>query len=239
MNLTNMNRASYQSRRNEVATYFDDTAMEAWKRLTSDAPVSRIRATVRAGRMETQSTLLSWLPDDLQGSRILDAGCGTGLMAIELASRGADVLAIDLSPKLVELAQQRVQQQSEQPGQIRFISGDMLSTKHGQFNHVVAMDSLIHYETQDMQNAIETLAGSTTSSVLFTFAPRTPLLTVMHKAGKLFPKKDRSPAIVPIGCAHLHRQLTNSQALSHWQPGRDKRIDTAFYKSHAQELVCR
>ena len=37
---------TYQSRRSELLEYFDRTAADAWRRLTSDAPVSRIRATV-------------------------------------------------------------------------------------------------------------------------------------------------------------------------------------------------
>ena len=81
--------------------YFDRTAVDAWNRLTSDAPVNRIRATVRAGRNEMRATLLDWLPRDLRGARLLDAGCGTGVMAVEAARRGAHVVAIDLSPSLV------------------------------------------------------------------------------------------------------------------------------------------
>ena len=65
---------SYCQRRGELKTYFDRTASDAWKQLTSDAPVSRIRATVRAGRNEMRKTLLDWLPGDLYGKRILDAG---------------------------------------------------------------------------------------------------------------------------------------------------------------------
>jgi len=41
---------TYESTRNTVETYFDRTATKTWERLTSDAPVSGIRATVRAGR---------------------------------------------------------------------------------------------------------------------------------------------------------------------------------------------
>ena len=81
--------ASYAERRGELEHYFDRTAADAWARLTSDAPVSRIRATVRAGRTEMRNTLLSWLPEDLTGARILDAGCGTGALAVEAARRGA------------------------------------------------------------------------------------------------------------------------------------------------------
>ncbi len=93
--------AGYAARRGELKTYFDRTAADAWSKLTSDAPVSRIRATVRAGRDAMRAQLLSWLPADLSGRRVLDAGCGTGAFAVELARRGADVVAIDLSPTLV------------------------------------------------------------------------------------------------------------------------------------------
>ena len=45
-----MNPTSYVERRGKIEDYFDRTAVQAWARLTSDAPVGRIRATVRAGR---------------------------------------------------------------------------------------------------------------------------------------------------------------------------------------------
>ena len=77
-----MPTATYIERRQELETYFDRTAVEAWSRLTSEAPVGRIRATVRAGRDRMRTTLLSWLPDDLTGRRLLDAGCGTGALAV-------------------------------------------------------------------------------------------------------------------------------------------------------------
>ena len=94
---------SYKARRGEIEHYFDRTAVDAWKRLTSDAPVGRIRASVRAGRDQMRATLLGWLPHDLTNVRVLDAGCGTGALAVEAAHRGATVVAIDLSPTLVDL----------------------------------------------------------------------------------------------------------------------------------------
>ena len=48
---------SYRERRDQLETYFDRTAAEAWARLTADAPVSRIRATVRAGRDDMRAQL--------------------------------------------------------------------------------------------------------------------------------------------------------------------------------------
>ncbi|MEY4258850.1 MAG: magnesium protoporphyrin O-methyltransferase, partial [Pseudomonadota bacterium] len=102
-----MNQASYVERRGEIEHYFDRTAAKAWEVLTSNAPVGRIRATVRKGRDEMRHTLLSWLPQDMRGLRLLDAGCGTGALAQEAMRRGAQVLAIDLSPTLVNLARER------------------------------------------------------------------------------------------------------------------------------------
>ncbi len=87
---------SYADTLTRVETYFDRTATDVWARLTSDAPVSRVRVTVRAGR----ETLRAKLPADLTGARVLDAGCGTGAMAAELAGRGTDVVAVDISPAL-------------------------------------------------------------------------------------------------------------------------------------------
>lgn len=213
--------------------YFDRTAAKSWETLTSDAPVSGIRATVRAGRDRMRGLLLSWLPTNLVGTRILDAGCGTGAAAIELARRGAEVVAIDLSPTLVEVARQRAAQ-SNLRGNIDFRSGDMLDASLGEFDHAIAMDSLIHYEVPDAVAALTALAPRVHGSIVWTFAPRTPLLSVMHAAGKLFPRGDRAPRIVPMPEAGLRRALET--ALPAWSAGRTQIVKSSFYTSQALEL---
>ncbi|WP_411572714.1 methyltransferase domain-containing protein [Streptomyces xanthophaeus] len=45
---------------------------------------------------------------DVNGLRILDAGCGPGLYLSELAARGADIIGIDQSPDMVRLARERL-----------------------------------------------------------------------------------------------------------------------------------
>jgi magnesium-protoporphyrin O-methyltransferase len=225
---------SYTLRRGEIETYFDRTAADAWARLTSDAPVGRIRATVRAGRDRMRATMLSWLPPDLSGRRILDAGCGTGAFAVEAARRGADVVAIDLSPTLVQLARERLPDDLG-PGRIDFRSGDMLDEALGRFDHVVAMDSLIHYRAEDVVRALGRLADRTSTSMVFTFAPRTPLLAAMHAVGRLFPRGDRAPAIEPVAEQNLWRQLALSSAFTQWQAGRTERVASGFYTSQAME----
>ena len=83
---------AYLERRGEIQTYFDRTAVESWKRFATQAPLGRIRASVREGRARMRATMLAMLPQDLSGWRVLDAGCGTGAMSAELARRGALVL---------------------------------------------------------------------------------------------------------------------------------------------------
>jgi SAM-dependent methyltransferase len=50
---------------------------------------------------------LSLLPD-VKGKRVLDAGCGPGVYSEWLIQHGADVVALDVSPKMVNLAKQRL-----------------------------------------------------------------------------------------------------------------------------------
>lgn len=229
-----MNVNNYEQRRSEIQTYFDQTAADAWRRLTSDAPVGRIRRTVRAGRDRMRDTLLDWLPRDLSGRRILDAGCGTGAFAVEAARRGARVLATDLSPTLVGLAAERLPR--ELSSLVEFRVGDMSDPGLGRFDHVVAMDSLIHYDLEDALEVVQQMAGRASRSVLFTFAPRTPLLAAMHSVGRLFPRGNRAPSIQPVAERELRQKIANSLWLAGWRVGRNELISSGFYTSQALEL---
>ena len=231
-----MQSATYLARRGQLETYFDRTAADAWKRLTSDAPVSGIRATVRAGRDRMRATLMAWLPEDLRGKRVLDAGCGTGALAVEAARRGAHVVAIDLAGTLVALAGERLPDDLD-GGTVDFRVGDMTDPALGTFDHVVGMDSLIHYRAPDMARVVAGLAARSTGSVLFTFAPRTPLLSVMHATGRLFPRSDRAPSIEPVRHSTIARLLQADAAMAGWRPARTLRISSGFYTSQALELV--
>lgn len=224
----------YVARRGELEAYFDRTAVEAWKRLTSDAPVNRIRATVRAGRDAMRSTLLSWLPQDLTGMRLLDAGCGTGALAVEAARRGADVVAVDISPTLIALAQERAPRDSG-GGRVTFVVGDLVDPALGRFDHVVAMDSLIHYEGADIARTLASLAPRVSGSLVFTIAPSTPALAAMHALGQLFPRGNRSPAIAPIALAKLNARMKEHAALDAWRIARTGKIVSGFYISQAVE----
>ena len=243
-----MGQTSYIERRGQIEAYFDRTAAEAWARLTSDAPVRGVRATVRAGREHMRRLLVDWVsrPDPAQppsgfplaARTLLDAGCGTGLLAVDCARLGASVTGIDLSPTLVDLARERLPDDLS-PGSVSLLAGDMLDAALGDFDHLVAMDSLIHYAPEQAVAALVAVAPRVRRSIVFTFAPGSLPLRMMMMAGRLFPRGDRSPAIVPVAPERMHRMLAEALGPLGWRLARTERVARGFYTSQAQELIRR
>ncbi|MEM6680652.1 MAG: magnesium protoporphyrin IX methyltransferase [Pseudomonadota bacterium] len=231
-----MTDAAYNTRRSELETYFDKSAKDNWIAMTSKAPINAIRRTVRAGRDQMRTELLSWLPEDLTGARLLDAGCGTGMFAIEAAKRGADVLAVDLSPGLIDVARERTSEENLS-GSIDYRAGDMTDPSFGAFDYIIAMDSFIHYQFDNLVDLISTFAARTRNRLLFTVAPKTALLTLMHASGQLFPRSNRSPAIVPVSQRALIHAANTQARLADFEIGRVRHISSAFYQSKAVELL--
>ena len=217
---------AYGETRDRVETYFDRTATQTWERLTSHEKVSRIRETVRRGRDQMRALMLSRLPTDLRGARVLDAGCGTGAMASELALRGAQVTAVDISPQLIDIAKRRLH--PALADQVDFLAGDMSDPALGRFDVALAMDSLIYYRDADIGRVIGNLSARTAQSIVFTVAPRTTLLMAMWHAGKLFPRSDRSPRMVPHDAARLAKHCPGTLS-------KIGRITSGFYISECLE----
>lgn len=218
---------TYEATRDRVEHYFDRTATAVWERLTSDAPVSGIRATVRAGRDKMRDIMLDQLPVDLTGLRVLDAGCGTGAKAVALAERGAQVVAIDISPELIKIAKARCPDRLRK--QITFHAGDMMDPAHGTFDHAVAMDSMIYYDDAMLVSLLKANEARFRGKFIFTLAPRTPLLMAMFRVGKLFPRADRSPVMIPHNTAKLASDLRIAGV--HGKLAEVERVTSGFYIS--------
>ena len=240
--------ATYAARRANVEEYFDRTAADAWAKLTSTAPVGRIRSTVRAGRDEMRNLLLGWLPADLRGKRILDAGCGTGALAIIAAQRGAQVIAVDLSPTLIDLAVTRLPSDVTNLASVAneldplqsgvlFKAGDLLDPNYGSFDYVVSMDCLIHYSLADTINVLNHLGQRTRSGMLFTMAPGNLWLNAALAVGQMFPRGNRSPAIQAIIPNTLFSAIAASPDLAGWTVKQTQRVQRGFYTSQAVEMI--
>jgi magnesium-protoporphyrin O-methyltransferase len=149
-----------------------------------------------------------------------------------LDERGAEVVGVDISEKLIEVAKDR----SNLNKNIEYFAGDMKEQSFGNFDYIIAMDSLIHYSTEDVISSIADFSSRANNSVLFTVIPKTFVLLTKLRLGKFFPKSERSPEVVPIEWGQLEQleALKINASLT-----KIKRIKSFFYVSEAWELANR
>ena len=221
---------TYLAKRARLENYFNEVSSDAWDKLTSNEPVSFVRQLVREGREKMQVAIMEKLPYDLKGMRILDAGCGTGSLSRMLDERGAEVVGVDISDKLIDVAKNR----SAANKKIEYFAGDMKEQSFGNFDYIIAMDSLIHYSPEDTLASIVEFSKRANKAVLFTVIPSTFFLRTKLRLGKCFPRSERSPEIVPIELANL-RQLENIKTNASLK--KIARIKRFFYVSEAWELA--
>ena len=80
-------------------------ALDAYEAI-AEAYAARVDTKPHNAYCERPATL-SLLPE-VKGKKVLDAGCGPGVYSQWLIERGAEVVALDASPKMVRLAKQRL-----------------------------------------------------------------------------------------------------------------------------------
>ena len=81
------------------------------------------------------------------------------------------------------------------------------------------------------------MAARTKDSMLFTFAPSSAFLEVFLAVGRLVPRGDRSPAIVPVGERNLRKRIEADPAMRGWRTARTQRVARGFYTSQALEVL--
>ncbi len=90
---------------------------------------------------------LDWIDTQcgLQGKRVLDVGCGGGILADSMARKGANVTGIDLSSKALRVAQLHALEAQTGNIQYREISAEALAREEaGSFDVVTCMEMLEH-----------------------------------------------------------------------------------------------
>lgn len=89
---------------------------------------------------------LEWIHQQahLTGKKVVDVGCGGGILAEAMAGKGADVLGIDLAGKSLKVAQLHALESGAKV-QYREISAEALAAEQaGQFDVVTCMEMLEH-----------------------------------------------------------------------------------------------
>ena len=90
---------------------------------------------------------LSWLQEtvSLSGRRVLDVGCGGGILSDAMARAGANVLGIDMSAKALGVAQlHALEVQTQGIGFREITAEDLAAEQPGQFDVVTCMEMLEH-----------------------------------------------------------------------------------------------
>lgn len=81
----------------------------------------------------------------LQGLRVLDVGCGGGILADSMARKGAQVTGIDLATKALRVAQLHALEAQTPAIEYREISAEALAVQQpGQYDVVTCMEMLEH-----------------------------------------------------------------------------------------------
>lgn len=90
---------------------------------------------------------LGWIDDlaPLAGRRVLDVGCGGGVLSDAMARRGAHVLGIDLSAKALKVAQLHALEAGTEAVEYREVSAESLAEElPASFDTVSCMEMLEH-----------------------------------------------------------------------------------------------
>ena len=90
---------------------------------------------------------LAWIDDivSLAGKRVLDIGCGGGILADAMARKGAEVLGIDLAGKALKVAQLHALEAQTQGVRYREVSAETLAAEQPEsFDVVTCMEMLEH-----------------------------------------------------------------------------------------------
>ena len=90
---------------------------------------------------------LDWIDGiaPLKGQRVLDVGCGGGILADAMARKGAEVLGIDLAEKSLKVAQLHALEAGTSQITYRLVAAEALAAEMpGQFNVITCMEMLEH-----------------------------------------------------------------------------------------------
>jgi len=143
------------------------------------------------------------------GASVLEVGCADGLVTEALAAAGFVVTAVDLSPVMVERAQERVRAAGLRA---TLLVGDIDTLELGKrFDAVLGVMWTFFAYASDPQRTLTRLAGHSKTKLLVDFNPRTiPLssaIATVHAAGFsniswrpfLVPQRHRLPAVALAG----------------------------------------
>ncbi|MDH3228018.1 MAG: methyltransferase domain-containing protein [Thermoleophilia bacterium] len=172
---------------------------EVWARIGRESPATYWEENAVLGRRDVYPALLARL-QPIEGRRILDAGCGLGLLARRLAREGARVTAVDLVTHHVLEA--RGLKNGSGPTWAVADFRDLLGSA-GAFDDVVLYEVLEDYGPAETIDVLQRLGGSGAAKIHMVFKQTGPWRGVIEPLlpGALLPTVDH---VSLLRSAHLH-----------------------------------
>ncbi|WP_374316418.1 bifunctional 2-polyprenyl-6-hydroxyphenol methylase/3-demethylubiquinol 3-O-methyltransferase UbiG [Aquabacterium sp.] len=187
---------------------------------------------------------LDWIDQlaSIQGKRVVDVGCGGGILAESMARRGAHVLGIDLADRPLKVAQLHAMEGGVANLEYRSVAAEALAAEQpGQFDVVTCMEMLEH--VPDPASVIQACTDMVKPGgwVFFSTLNRNPKSFLLAIVGaeyvlKLLPKgtHDYARFITP---AELNRWIRESGLDTFQMKGLEYNPLTRIYKLSSDTSV--
>ena len=142
----------------------------------------------------------------LRGARVLDVGCGGGILAEALARAGAEVTGIDLAPRVLEVARLHLHESGLRVAYREIDAEALAAEAPGAFDVVTCMELLEHVpDPVRLIGAIATLL-TPGGSAFFSTLNRTPLAFAAAIVGAEYVLR-----LLPRGTHHYAQVLRPSE----------------------------
>jgi magnesium-protoporphyrin O-methyltransferase len=218
-----------------VRKYFETSGFSRWTAIYGSGDIPPIWKVIRDGHQRAIDAVLDFIDAD-RGHVALDAGCGTGNLSIELANRGYEVDAFDVSAPMIHFAKYINAGRTKgippnfMVGDIAALAGDKKT-----YELVCCLDVLFHYPYEEVERMLTHLANLSSNKLVASFALRTPFNDFWMKVGQRFHAKNRMTKLFMFSYDQVEQILYRAG----FKMARTKRIKFFFYDSFVFEAVRR
>ncbi|BDE07219.1 magnesium protoporphyrin IX methyltransferase [Vulcanimicrobium alpinum] len=216
-----------------VRKYFETSGFSRWTAIYGTGDIPPIWKIVRDGHQRVIDHVLEWTEPDRHHTA-LDAGCGTGNLAIQLANRGYEVDAFDVSAPMIHFAKY-INSGKTKGIPPSFHVGDIgsVTAEPRSYDLVCCLDVLFHYPLEEVDRMLSSLADLSAAKLIGTFAQRTPLNDFWMRVGQRLHAKNRMTKLFMFSQSEIDAVLKRAG----FKVVRTKRIKYFFYDSTVFEAV--